>query len=197
MSSLALKLPIEINTSAQGALLQGCLAGNLLAQKKLYEAYYGKMMSVCLRYSSDREEARDILNEGFMKVYKNLHLYEPQRPLEVWIKRIIINTAIDHYRKNKKEPYHVDIDQAYSEADHNNVSPIQQISAAEIIELIKELSPGYRTVFNLYVIEGYSHNEIAEMLNINIGTSKSNLAKARQRLQELIKERLPDYNYSR
>ena len=92
---------------------------------------------------------------------------------------------------------HVDIDQAYSEADHNNVSPIQQISAAEIIELIKELSPGYRTVFNLYVIEGYSHNEIAEMLNINIGTSKSNLAKARQRLQELIKERLPDYNYSR
>lgn len=197
MSSIALKLPAEINTSALSALLQGCLASNALAQKKLYETYYGKMMSICMRYTTDREEARDVLHEGFMKVYKNLHLYEPQRPLEVWIKRIMINTAIDHYRKNKKEPYHVDIDQAYAESDPSNITAIHQISAEEIIKLVQELSPAYRTVFNLYVIEGYTHNEIAEMLHINVGTSKSNLAKARYRLQELIKEKLPDYNYSR
>lgn len=109
----------------------------------------------------------------------------------------MINTAIDHYRKNKKEPYHVDIDQAYAESDPSHISAIHQISAEEIIKLVQELSPAYRTVFNLYVIEGYSHNEIAEMLRINVGTSKSNLAKARQRLQELIRTKLPDYDYSR
>ena len=197
MSSIALKLTIDSPTSAHSTMLEGCLAGNALAQRKLYETYYGKMMSICMRYAKDREEARDILHEGFMKVYKNLHLYEPHRPLEVWIKKIMINTAIDHYRKNKKEPYHVDIDQAYAESDPSHISAIHQISAEEIIKLVQELSPAYRTVFNLYVIEGYSHNEIAEMLGINVGTSKSNLAKARQRLQELIKTKLPDYDYSR
>lgn len=197
MSSIALKLTIDSPTSAHSTMLEGCLAGNALAQRKLYETYYGKMMAICMRYTNNREEARDILHEGFMKVYKNLHLYEPHRPLEVWIKKIMINTAIDHYRKNKKEPYHVDIDQAYTESDPSHISAIHQISAEEIIKLVQELSPAYRTVFNLYVIEGYSHNEIAEMLGINVGTSKSNLAKARQRLQELIKTKLPDYDYSR
>ena len=197
MSSIALKLTIDPPTSAHSTMLEGCLAGNALAQRKLYETYYGKMMAICMRYTNNREESRDILHEGFMKVYKNLHLYEPHRPLEVWIKKIMINTAIDHYRKNKKEPYHVDIDQAYAESDPSHISAIHQISAEEIIQLVQELSPAYRTVFNLYVIEGYSHNEIAEMLRINVGTSKSNLAKARQRLQELIKTKLPDYDYSR
>lgn len=197
MSSIALKLSTDIiNTPTHSAMLQGCLAGNILAQKKLYETYYGKMMSICMRYAKDREEARDILNEGFMKVYKNLYLYEPHRPLDIWIKKIMINTAIDHYRRNKKEPYHVELEHAYSESDENSITAIQKISAEEIIKLVQELSPGYRTVFNLYVIEGYTHNEIAETLGINVGTSKSNLAKARQRLQELIKEKLPDYDYS-
>ena len=178
-------------------IIKGCLKNDRTSQKALYEQFYSKMLGVCLRYSKSSDEAKDILHEGFMKVYKNLHLYEPHRPLEVWIKKIMINTAIDHYRKNKKEPYHVDIDQAYTESDPSHISAIHQISAEEIIKLVQELSPAYRTVFNLYVIEGYSHNEIAEMLGINVGTSKSNLAKARQRLQELIKTKLPDYDYSR
>ncbi len=175
---------------AQNDLISGCIDGNRSCQKRLYELYYGRMMAVSMRYAKNYEEARDILNEGFMKVFTNIHKYKPSHSLESWIKRIVINTAIDHYRKNKKHQNQVDLDYASGEADHSNVSVISKLSAQEILKLVQKLSPAYRTVFSLYVMEGYNHREIAEKLGISEGTSKSNLAKARGKLRIMIEEEL-------
>lgn len=156
---------------------------------------YRRMMAVCMRYASTYEEAADILNEGFMKVFSNLHHYQPTHPLAAWIKRIMVNTAIDHYRRQRKTLPHLDIDEAYAATDPNAETAIDQLSAAEIMALVQQLSPAYRTVFNLYVLEGYAHREIADMLGINEGTSKSNLAKAKARLQQLVGEQYPHFAY--
>lgn len=179
----------------QQALIAGCVANNRAVQRQLYEQYYGGMLSICMRYSNDYEEAKDILNEGFMKVFKNIHKFEPRHSLASWIKRIMINTAIDHYRKNKKHNQQVDIEYAVNEADVSSHSVLNRLSAAEIMKLVQRLTPAYRTVFSLYVIEGYKHHEIASMLEISEGTSKSNLAKARAKLQHWIKTELPEYAY--
>ena len=179
----------------QEQLLKGCMRNERLSQKKLYELYYGRMMSVCMRYSNNHETARDVLNEGFLKVFKHLKTYEARHSLESWIKRIMINTAIDHYRKNKKHNQQVDIEYAVNEADVSTHSVLNRLSAAEIMKLVQRLTPAYRTVFSLYVIEGYKHHEIATMLGVSEGTSKSNLAKARAKLQHWIKTELPEYAY--
>ena len=165
-------------------IVEGCLGGSRKHQKLLYERYYGSMMVVCLRYTHDREEARDVLHEGFMKVFNNLEKYARGTNLGAWIRRIMVNTAIDHYRKNAKRPSLVEINHAVHEIDMQDV--VSDMAAEEILELVQRLSPAYRTVFNLYVIEGYSHKEVGKMLGISEGTSKSNLAKARARLQQMI-----------
>ncbi len=154
--------------------------------------YYGKMMTVCMRYSGNYEEARDILNEGYIKVFNNLASYLPHHSLESWIRRIMINTAIDHFRKNKKFQHTADIETAYHLSEENNFSILGQISAEEIIIMVQQLSPAYRTVFNLYVLEGLGHKEIAEMLGITVGSSKSNLSKAKANLQGMIREKMPE-----
>lgn len=176
-------MKIELQTDD---LISGCIAGKRLQQKQLYELYFGKMMAVCMRYARDRDEAKDLLNEGFLKVFKNLHQYKPQRSLESWIRRIMINNAIDHYRKNKKHRNIGDIDQVYDHAEDEQVHA--NLAAAEIMKLIQKLSPSYRTVFSLYVLEGFNHKEIGEKLGISEGTSKSNLSKARGKLQKMIRE---------
>lgn len=165
-------------------IVEGCLQGGRKYQKLMYEKYYGSMMVVCMRYSSDREEARDILHEGFMKVFTNLGKYRRGTNLGAWVRRIMINTAIDHYRKLAKRPNLVEINHAVHEIDMSDV--VSDMSAAEILEMVQKLSPAYRTVFNLYVIEGYAHKEVGKMLGISEGTSKSNLAKARAKLQKMI-----------
>jgi len=165
-------------------IVEGCLKGSRKYQKLLYEKYYGSMMAVCMRYTQDREEARDVLHEGFMKVYKNLSKYSKGTNLGAWIRRIMVNTAIDHYRKNAKRPNLIEINHAVHEIDIQDV--VSDMSADEILKMVQRLSPAYRTVFNLYVIEGYSHKEIGAMLGISEGTSKSNLAKARGKLQHMI-----------
>ena len=165
-------------------IIEGCLRGSRKFQRLLYEHYYGSMMVVCMRYTHDREEARDVLHEGFMKVFSNLHKYTRGTNLGAWIRRIMVNTAIDHYRKNAKRPNLVEINNAVHEADMQDV--VSDMSAQEILEMIQRLSPAYRTVFNLYVVEGYSHKEVGKMLGISEGTSKSNLAKARAKLQQMI-----------
>lgn len=142
------------------------------------------MMGVCLRYTNDREEARDVLHEGFMKVFRNLAKFSRGTNLGAWIRRIMINTAIDHYRKNAKHPNLVEINHAIHETDAHDV--VADMSAEEILKLVQKLSPAYRAVFNLYVIEGYSHKEVGEALGISEGTSKSNLAKARGKLQGMV-----------
>lgn len=165
-------------------VVQGCIDQDRHYQRLLYEHFYGSMMAVCMRYTSDREEARDVLHEGFMKVYKNLNRFKRGTNLGAWIRRIMINTSIDHYRKHAKQPSFVEINQAVHEADVHDV--VAEMSADEILAFVQKLSPAYRTVFNLYVIEGFSHKEIGKTLGISEGTSKSNLAKARAKLQQMI-----------
>lgn len=154
------------------------------AQQQLYERYYGGMMTVCLRYASDREEARDILHEGFIKVFGNLPRFERGTNLGAWVRRIIVNTAIDWYRRSAKIPPSVEVDTAIHESDAKDV--VSEMGAQEILALVQTLTPAYRTVFNMYVMDGYSHKEIGEILGISEGTSKSNLSKARLRLQQLV-----------
>lgn len=177
---------MKLSDYQEDDIVHGCLNGGRKYQKLLYEKYYGSMMAVCLRYTHDREEARDVLHEGFMKVFTNLHKYSKGTNLGAWIRRIMINTAIDHYRKNAKRPNLVEINQAIHEVDVHDV--VSDLSAEEILLMVQRLSPAYRMVFNLYVIEGYSHKEVGIMLGISEGTSKSNLAKARAKLQNMITE---------
>jgi len=167
-------------------LIRGCVKNERLAQKRLYERYYGKMMGVCMRYSSHREQATEILNMGFFKVFKTIESFsERGGNLEAWLYRIMVNTAIDYLRSEVRHA-HSDIEKTVFAEDAADV--ISEMSAEHILELVNKLSPAYRTVFNLYVVEGYNHGEIAKMLGVNEGTSKSNLAKARANLQAMIIE---------
>lgn len=167
-------------------LIKGCLKNERLAQKRLYERYYGKMMGVCMRYSAHKEQATEILNLGFFKVFKTLEDFSNRGGnLEAWIYRIMVNTAIDYLRSEVRHA-HSDIEKTVYAEDSSDV--VSEMSVAEILLLVNKLSPAYRMVFNLYVVEGYNHGEIAELLGINEGTSKSNLAKARANLQAMIIE---------
>jgi RNA polymerase sigma factor (sigma-70 family) len=172
------------SNSEEARLIAGCLAEERWAQKQLYEKHYGKMMGLCLRYSNNPEDAKDILNEGFIKVFRYLQRYKVGTSLEGWIRRIMINTSIDYYRKAIRHRTE-DLEQAeQSPAIHED--PICKYSAKEILSIIQQLPPSYRTVFNLFAIEGYSHKEIAEQLDISESTSRSNLVKARTKLKALL-----------
>ena len=167
-------------------LIRGCLKNERLAQKRLYERYYGRMMGVCMRYSSHKEQATEILNLAFFKVFKTLEDFSKRGGnLEAWIYRIMVNTAIDYLRSEVRHA-HSDIEKTVYAEDSSDI--VSEMSVAEILLLVNKLSPAYRMVFNLYVVEGYNHGEIAELLRINEGTSKSNLAKARANLQAMIIE---------
>ncbi|MCA5006033.1 RNA polymerase sigma factor [Sphingobacterium bovistauri] len=166
---------------------QGCQAQDKKSQAQLYNFFSKKMFVVCLRYAQTTLEAEDILQNGFIKVFTKHHLFDGKGSLEGWIKRIMVNTAIESYRKSK-EKITDSIDEYHENTIHSHF-PSDTTSYQDLLKLIKELPLGYRTVFNLYAIEGYSHKEIAEMLNISEGSSKSQLSRARQVLQhKLIKE---------
>jgi RNA polymerase sigma factor (sigma-70 family) len=169
----------------EAQLVKACLHGDSRAQRKLYEKYYGKMLGVCLRYTKDREEARDILQDGFVKIFQKLGQFSFSSPLEGWVRRIIVNTAIDRYRKNLAEPGSIDIETVYEVASEEH-DALSDMSHEELLSCLQNLPAGYRMVFNMYVIEGFSHKEIAEALTITEGTSKSQLSKARAYLQRLI-----------
>ena len=142
-------------------------------------------MSICLRYSRTREEAVEILNDGFVKIFTKLHKYTKGLSFKGWLRRVMINAAIDYYRRNEKHYNSMDISHAQYEVS-NVENALDKLSAQEIIEAIQSIPPSYRMVFNLFVIEGYKHEEIANQLNISIGTSKSNLAIARNKLQKIL-----------
>ena len=165
-------------------LVQACIARERWAQQKLYEDNYGKMMGVCLRYANNDEDALDILHEGFIKVFKHIGSYQPGTALSAWIRRIMVNTAIDYYRKVTRRRTE-DIETAY-DLSADEADAISQCSEKDILNAIKKLTPAYRAVFNLYVIEGYSHREIGEKLDITESTSRSNLVKARLKLQAIL-----------
>ncbi|MCF8236917.1 MAG: sigma-70 family RNA polymerase sigma factor [Saprospiraceae bacterium] len=168
-------------------LIAACVRQERWAQQRVYEEYYGKMMSVCLRYASLEDEALDMLHEGFIKVFRYISRYKPGTSLQAWIRTIVVNTCIDHYRRNNRRRTD-DLDQIQT-LSNGDTSALDMISAEEILTLVRELSPAYRMVFNLYILEGYSHKEIAEMLDITESTSRSNLVKARLKLQDAIKKK--------
>jgi RNA polymerase sigma-70 factor (ECF subfamily) len=173
------------------AHIQLCIKGDANSQKALYKSFYGYAMSICMRYSINREEATEVLNDGFLKVFTKLNKYDPTRSFKGWLRKIMINTALDNYRHNLKHYYQQDLETSPDVAASGNV--LANMAYEEIVGLVQKLSPAYRTVFNLYVMDGYSHEEIAEMLDISIGTSKSNLFKARENLRMLLKKNKDEY----
>ncbi|MGZ4035704.1 MAG: RNA polymerase sigma factor [Bacteroidia bacterium] len=176
-------------------IIKGCLKNDRASQKILYEQFYSKMLGVCLRYSKSSDEAKDILHEGFLKVFDNLKVFKANGSFEGWIRRIMVNTAIDHLRKNKQN--YLIVSTVYANDKATNVAEdideddlAIHIDKEEILKAVQELTPAYRTVFNLYVIEEYTHKEIAELLDISEGTSKSNLSKAKFNLRKNLMQHL-------
>jgi len=168
-------------------LIDRCLQNNSRAQESFYRRFAPKMYGVCLRFAKNQMEADDILQEGFIKVYLNLKAFRNEGSLEGWIRRTIVNTAINYYKKNAK--YLKDIEIEKAEIMHNiNEGALDKISVKELLSLIRELPSGYRMVFNLNVMEGYTHKEISQLLDISENTSKSQLSRARQTLQRKLKE---------
>lgn len=156
------------------------------AQKQLYEQHFGKLMGVCMRYTSSREEALDLLHEGFIKAFNQIGKYKPGTSILSWLRTLMVNVCIDHYRKNQRRRTS-DLDTAVSHAVEGP-DVLSNLTEEEILSKVQDLPPVYRTVFNLYVIEGYSHKEIGQMLNITESTSRSNLVKARLKLMDSLAE---------
>lgn len=165
-------------------LLDGCIKNDRDSQRKLYQQWYGYSMSVCLRYAQSEDDAVEILNDGFLKVFKNLERFDQGRSFKAWLRTILINTALDHYRREKKHMHQEDISEVRNLDSGKRTDA--ELSYEELLQLVQRLSPAYRTVFSLYVIDGFKHHEIADKLGISEGTSKSNLTKARANLRDMI-----------
>ncbi len=166
-------------------LIEGCRRGNRNYQRKLYQHFYGYAMNICLRYAKNRDEALEMLNDGFLKAFNNLEKYDDNYPFKAWLRRILINSAIDYYRSHHRHPSFVELTAAEDVA--HEMMPTPTISAEQdMLPILRNLSPSYRMVFNLYVMEEYKHHEIAEMLGISVSTSKSNLMRAKAKLKEIL-----------
>jgi RNA polymerase sigma factor (sigma-70 family) len=167
------------------AILKGCLSNNATAQRELYNKYSSKMLAVCYRYGHNREDAEDMLQEGFIKVFLQMHTFENRGAFEGWIRRIIVHTCINILKKNKKFNESVDIIYATGiQVREESVPAI--IQAKQVVECIRLLPIGYRTVLNLYAVEGYSHREIADMLDIEESTSRSQYTRAKAMLEDIL-----------
>ena len=167
------------------AILSGCLQNDAVAQRELYSRYSPKMLSVCYRFAHNREDAEDMLQEGFIKVFSQIHTFLNKGAFEGWIRRIMVHTCINHLKKNKKFNESVDIIHATGvQVREESVPSIVQ--AKQVVECIRLLPLGYRTVLNLYAIEGYSHKEISEMLDVEESTSRSQYTRAKQMLEEIL-----------
>jgi RNA polymerase sigma factor (sigma-70 family) len=173
-------------------IIELCKKSDRRAQEQLFRHFYGKMLAVCLRYIQDRDSAQEVLQEGFIKVFDNIKGYDSKGSFEGWVRRIMANSAIDAIRKVRKDTKISDDVNDFKflpEEDEGEEWDITTLKAETAMEAIQQLSPAYRTVFNLYVLEEYTHREIAEKLGISEGTSKSNLAKAKMNLQNILKQK--------
>lgn len=171
------------------SLLELCIDKQPKAQKQLFDLLAPRMYSICLRYSKDEDEAKDVLQEGFIKMFSHLDKFQHKGSFEGWIKRIFINTSIEFYRKGKRDNVLDSIDDVGDRPIESHT--LSELKAADLMKLVNRLPTGYKTVFNLFAIEGFSHDEISKMLGISENTSKSQLHKARLHLQELVlKEKL-------
>ena len=169
-------------------VINGCLLGNRLSQKTLYRHFYSYGMNVCNRYARSEEEAEEMLNDAFLRIFMKIDLYDGQRSFPAWLHTIVVRSAINYLKKYQTIPLTVDIDLAEHQAVSTNTHVLSQMSVDEIITLVRKLPPSYRMAFNLAVIEGYSHVEIATMLGISEGTARSNLMIARQKLQMMVSQ---------
>ncbi|MDB5287701.1 MAG: sigma-70 family polymerase sigma factor [Mucilaginibacter sp.] len=179
-------------------LINGCVKQDRKSQKMLYKAFYGFSMGICLRYASNRNEAAEVMNQGFFKVFNHIDRFDMQRPFKAWLGRIMMNVSIDYYRANLKMAYTEDLDKAEHLTD-GELSD-RNLNYEDLLAMVQQLPQAYRTVFNLFAIDGYSHEEIGDMLSISAGTSKSNLHKARQKLKYMIlkaDEAANNKNYNR
>lgn len=168
-------------------LVEQCLEKDVKAQKLLFQRFAPKMMGVCLRYASSSIEAEDMLQEGLIKVFEKLKMYSGKGSLEGWIRRIVVNTALDIIRKNKKMKFNTSIDDVeYSLKKEQYI--IENLTVNDLMKILQTIPVGYRTVFNMYAIEGFSHKEIAEELGISVSTSKSQLSRARTVLKRIIED---------
>jgi RNA polymerase sigma factor (sigma-70 family) len=167
----------------ESILIQACIKGDINAQKSLYQQYAPKMFGVCLRYCKQKENAEDMLQEAMYKVFANLNQYAGNGSFEGWIRKIVVRTILMEFRKNKIDFSNLDLDH-YTIADNGHFSAFEVFDKEELITALKLLSDGCRVIFNLYAIEGYSHQEIADELDVSVGTSKSQLSKARNILKK-------------
>ena len=167
-------------------LIESCKNNDREAQYRLYNLLSGKMFAVCLRYAKHREAAEDLLQEGFVKVFTHIDKFRGEGSFEGWVRRIIVNTAVEHYRRSTKMYPMVNVEDV--NRDIPWVDTGENLELEDLMNMINKLSQGYKTIFNLYVVEGYSHKEIAEMLEISEGTSKSQLARARYLLMDMVKK---------
>ena len=173
--------------------IRGCTLNQRESQKKIYNSFYSYGMAICDRYAKRKEDSIEIFNDGFLKIFKEIHRYKPSYADEInsfkgWIRKILIYTAIDHCRKYNKHYFSAEIETSLIYLPVEAENAFDMISYDEIIRAIQDLSPAYRTVLNLFIIDGFSHEEISNQLGISIGTSKSNLSKARQQLQKILKK---------
>jgi|SRR5688572_7849385 len=168
-------------------LIQSCKNNDRESQRLLYQHYYGYAMSICVRYSRSYEESKEIVNDGFMKVFKKLDQHETESSFKAWLRRIMINASIDHYRKEVKHYHQTALNPELSAGAVTN-GALDDLSYTELIGMVQRLSPAYRAVFNLYVIDGFNHHEISDILGISEGTSKSNLMKARENLKKMLEK---------
>ncbi len=174
-------------------IIQGCVKAKRDSQKEFYQMFYGYSLGICTRYCNNPDDAVEIVNDGMLKVFKALHKFNPQysdlqASLKGWMKRIMINTAIDHLRKNNQRFLIVEISDYQLNTADEMESAIDSMTYKELMAIIQRLSPVYKAVFNLFVIDGFKHEEIAKQLRITVGTSKSNLAKARMNIKKMLQE---------
>ena len=171
--------------------IQGCVLNDRLSQKKIYTSFYNYAMSICSIYTSNYEDSVEILNDGFLKVFKEIYRYQPAYEDHVlsfkgWLRKIMLYTAIDHFRKNHKHRFTKELDNDADWKSAPGEDALDRLSFKEIVTSMQKLTPGYRIIFNLFVIENFSHEEISKRLGISIGTSKSNLARGRKQLQKIL-----------
>lgn len=172
-------------------IIRGCTLNDRASQKEIYNAFYSYAMAICDRYTNNQDDALEILNDGYLKIFKEIHRFQPSysdivASFKGWLRKIMVYTAIDHFRKQRKHELVGELDTAIIHLPSDTADACDKISYDEIIRLIQQLSPAYRTVLNLFIVEGYSHDDIADQLGIAVGTSKSNLAKARKQLQKIL-----------
>jgi RNA polymerase sigma factor (sigma-70 family) len=173
-----------VNDSTIKELISGCKKKDRKSQKGLYQLFYSYSMKTCIRYAKDKDEALELVNDGFMRVFINIHKFDQEKPFKPWLTTIMINTSIDHYRKQIKKLEMEELNARHELEDKDTI--LARIHYEDLIKLVQKLSVAYRTVFNLFAIDGYSHEEIASMLSISVGTSKSNLFKAREQLKKML-----------